>query len=373
MRNLTCIVAALSLTALAACDDDNTVPIQGFDAATDAAGGAGGQGGQGGQGGAGGEGGQGGAGGGADLALPDQAVVDMALPDMDAPDMLELDMAVDMAVPDMEPDMAIVDAEPPPPPLDAGAPCVNGEACAEEFHVCRDNVCRFDLSPQVYRMTVATVTEPSYSAPLLQGVLQTAISGGALNLLFEAGGPVEETALDTYFFVGNGRVADGAADFNAALPVQNFKGQWFQTPERSEWRVNGGSTLFKIVVPTGNVDLAGGGTGTCYVQFAPTVDVRLWPDFYEGAPVLAGRTTGYLLRADAVLVEINFNGQTLYLADFLNDSDLTIDTDGDGVADAYPFDLSIIAEPLPFTGERYNGANRNPDPEIVIHPECSGN
>lgn len=374
MRTLSTLVAALSLSGLVACDDDNTVPIVTAD--TGGAGGEGGGGdadvgGQGGGGAGGGDanvGGQGGGGaGGGDADLPDADVPDEGPPD------LSLDMTIeDMSPPDMEIDAALPDMEVPPPPLDAGAACEEGTPCAEPDHICRAGVCRFDLTPQVYRMTVTEVVQPEFSAPVLQAVLNLAVAGNNLNLLFEAGGPVAGTADDSYWFIGNGINRQGAFDFNNALPIQNFVGQWFQTPERREWRVNGGETLFSLVVPTGTVELPDGSDALCYAEFATTVDVRIWPDFLEGVPVLRARTDGFLLRADAEQVEIRLNGETLRLVDFLADADLNVDTDADGIPDAYPFDLRVISEPVPFSGARFDGTNRDPDPEIVVPEQCAG-
>lgn len=352
MQNFIRVGVACALLFQVACDDETTVPMQGFDSTVST-----------------------------EDAAQGELTQDSGTPsrfDATIVEPVEPDMAVDQGAPEEDAEVAVEldaevpeeDAEPPAVPLDAGPDCDESQPCAEADHVCREGVCRFDLSPQVYRMTMAEVVEPRLSANMVQGALQLAISGDSLNLLFEAGGGVQDQPDQTWFFVGNGIAQQGAFRFNHTLPIQNFAGTWHSVEDRREWRLEGENVPFVLTVPSGDV-MVDEVRRQCYTRFAPIVEVRMWPDFYEGVPVLKARATGVLSKANADEVSFNFSGSVFNLGALLNEADLNVDTDEDGVADAYPFDLIVTAEPVPFNDDRFDGSNRNPTPPDPSPAECN--
>ncbi|MCA9543794.1 MAG: hypothetical protein KC613_05370, partial [Myxococcales bacterium] len=302
------------------------------------------------------------------------------------PDMA-VDMAVDMAEPDMTPDMEImVDAE--PPLVMPGDACGEGMACPEDYSCVADE-CRYDLSPQVWRMIDANVVEPAGSAAELQAFLQLGVSTGSLNLMFESGTYLDDATGRTRWYIGNGYedrgtwfyrrddrngngVLDEGEDRNGngeldGLPIQNFDGFWYMTDDHGpEWRLDGEAD-FLLVVPAGSRELEDGTVVYCDVRFTTTVRIQIWQE--DG--FLRGRAAGYLRRADVEAIEINFNGQVIRFADFLQAEDL-IDVNGDGELDAYPFDLRMEAEAVAFGDDAPNAGNRDPNPPFNPHPACGG-
>ena len=372
--------------ATVACDDEaapiNTQP----DAASRLDAGqldGGGEGGIGGEGGAGGTGGAGG-------VMPDEGVGGMG-----GTGGVELDMMVDMADPDMaEPDMELLpDMAPdamvtPFPPGDA---CGAELACEGANQHCFEETCGYSLAPNVYRMFDAKVHQPANSRAELQAFLQLGVANESLNLMFEAAGFVEGGEGRTRWFVGNGTNAAGSYAFRHNLPIQTWDGFWNHVVgvdvERDEWRLDGLSD-FVIVVPGGQRELDDGTIINCDVRLVAHVGVEIWEATDEGGqPIIEGVARGHLLRSDVERVEIVFGGQTIRLIDFFNDADLTIDTDGDGQMDAYPFELEMSASPQPFADD--NPA-REHEPNacsadqpcqaegdacvdgLCVHPACGG-
>ena len=263
------------------------------------------------------------------------------MPDMD----VMPDATVDADVADMGPS----------PELDAGPMCVEGEMCGENQR-CIGDVCRMDLRPTVYRMIDATVAEPMVAAAELQLALLLAVNTGSMNLLFEPGGYSDD---DYNFYLGNGLPNGGTYSFRHNLPIQNFDGRWRSQDERAEWHIEGRQP-FLLDVPAGSIEDEEGNVRTCWTRFNTNVNMQIWPgQSDDGVDQLFGFVEGYLLRTDIEQVELRVNGQVIRFIDFFDGSEPTIDTDGDGEFDAYPFVLSMIAEPVDFVDA---DDTRNPMP-----------
>lgn len=258
-------------------------------------------------------------------------------------------------MPDAMPDMG------PPPEIDAGMACMEGDPCGDQER-CIDGACRIDLRPAVYRMTDATVTEPAAAAGELQLALLLAVNTGSMNLLFEPGGYNEN---GYRFHIGNGLPDSGVYSFRHNLPIQNFDGAWRFEDERAEWHIEGRQS-FLLSVPAGRVAQPDGTERTCWTEFSTNVNMQIWPgESDEGVDQLYGFVDGYLLRTDIERIELRVNGQVIRFIDFFEGSDPSIDSDGDGENDAYPFLLSMTAEPIDFVDP---DEERNPSPPPL--PAC---
>ncbi len=276
----------------------------------------------------------------------------------DDPDTADPDMAVtpdEGPIPDMNvtPDGAVI-----PPEADAGAACIEGDAC-DENHRCHDEACRWDLRPMVFRMTDGLVTEPEAAAPELTAALTLAVQTRSLNLLFEPGYYDDAGGYD--FYVGNGSTdgGDGTSyDFIHTLPIPRFNGRWRQTDDGVHWQQEeDGVWLLNIPIGTVMVD---GEERSCFVRFPTTVRMEFWPSADdEGNAILRGRATGHLLDSDIDLVNI----QGVAFRDFFGGEPPDLDLDGDGINDAYTFALDATAVSVPFHGDVPAGDNSNRDPE----------
>ena len=313
---------------------------------------------------------------------PDIPIVPDALPDIfvaPQPD----------ALPDVSPPDAAWDAEPDAAPLppDAGPICdpETPDDCGE-LQECVGGHCRTNLSGNAYRMTSAILTEPAAAAPLLQGALGSAIQGRQLNLLVVPEGYLADSgdaaAPEGQYriYVGTGlenkderERPDGTWAFRHTLPIQHVDGHW--TPEA-------GATLFRqdeqgvfgINIPGESVLTPPDENGdqervTCYGRIEPlaTIEVRPMLNERTGQHQIEGRALGHL-PADVVNeVEFTFNGNIIRLAEFFVDAELNADADGDGVNDAYIFDITMTADPVVFR-------DRPPpyDPDPAPHPACGG-
>lgn len=278
---------------------------------------------------------------------------------------IDPDMAADPDMPitpDAAPDGPTVDPE-----ADAGMVCMEADDCGEN-HGCHDGACRWDLRPAVYRMVNATVNEPAAAAPELTAALTLAVQTNALNLLFEpgyygAGGAYE-------FFVGNGTSREGGGqsyDFIHTLPIPRFAGHWRLTDDGVRWTQDEDG-IWLLNVPSGSVEVDGE-QQTCFVRFPTTVRFSFWPGTDDaGNPVLHGRGTGHLLNSDVDLVVV----QGVAFRDFFGGEAPDLDLDGDGVFDAYSFDLEATSAVVPFHGEppADDGSNRDPEPPFVNPEGC---
>ena len=258
--------------------------------------------------------------------------------------------------------MALIDPE-----ADAGMACMEGDDCGEN-HSCQDGACRWDLRPNVYRMVTAAVNEPAAAAPELTAALTLAVQTNALNLLFEPGYYDAEGGYD--FYVGNGTTQNGGGqeyDFIHTLPIPKFSGHWRLTDDGPRW-VQDADGIWLLNVPSGSVEVDGE-QQTCFVRFPTTVRFSFWPGTDDdGNPVLHGRGTGHLLDADIDRVVIS----GLAFRDFFGGEAPDLDLDGDGVFDAYTFDLAATSAVVPFHGEppADDGSNRDPEPPFVNPEGC---
>lgn len=309
----------------------------------------------------------------------DMRVVDMAPPhDMMPP---EPDAAPDAApdaepdmMPDMIPDMAVADAS----LIDAGAACDDPAMCPRPIEQCVDGACMVDLRPAVYRIDSIDVVEPVNSQQAIEGALGFVIEQHQLNLLLEGGGYLDEG--EYLWYIGNGTysIAGGEYDYlrqPREYPIQNFIGQWLYGGGGTPHWTPGELVEFALMVPTGTVDTADG-PRSCVARLVVSVHIDLEPGLDdEGQPVLHAQLSDGLLRlADAQQVNFRFNGVNVALTDFLDDADLTEDTNDDGVPDAYRFAFDALATPVTFIGDppAADGSNRDPSPEVENPPECDG-
>ena len=298
------------------------------------------------------------------VAVPDGAVT---VPDAQTADATTMDSA-------MVPPDAMVDAAPPAPDADpivmGGMECMGNGDCGE-FQRCLDNVCRLDLLPEVFVIDAVEVTEPANTAGLLQGVLQGIIGANQLNLIVEPGG--YRANGDYRWYVGNGGLRDdGTFVYLGQYPIQNFDGFWREKADGTQYWSMEGDTPFVLNVPAGQVETSDGSV-TCMTAFNATVDITITPTTDDaGNPKMRMTLSGYLLETDVRTVSFRLNGVELSLNELLEPTDLNIDTDGDGIPDAYPFDFSGTAAAIDFVGDppAADGSNRNPDAIIDNPPEC---
>ena len=307
-----------------------------------------------------------------DAAIPDSAadvtVADMAaLPDRAlAADAVPVDAApiMDMAAPDM---MPAPDADPIIMPSLA---CEQDDNCGD-FERCLSNLCTLDPRPNVFVVDTVQVTQPMNSAGLLQGALQGVISANQLNLLVEPGGFSEN---DQYrWYIGNGGFREGTYDYLGVYPIQNFDGFWRNSSEGSLYWGMEGNTPFVLNVPAGQVQAADGSAITCFTSYNTTVALRLEPRMNaDGLAEVGMSLSGFLRRSDAEMVNFQFNGTAVALIDLLDDADLNVDTNEDGIPDAYPFNFTGTAAVIDFVGDppAEDGSNRDPRPNFQNPPEC---
>ncbi len=294
----------------------------------------------------------------ADAAVTtDSAVQDAAPPQDEGP-------PPDMAAPDM---MPTPDADPIVTPEVA---CEEDGDCGD-FERCLSSLCTIDPRPNVFVVDTVLVTQPENSAGLLQGALQGVITANQLNLIVEPGGFSEDNQYRWY--VGNGGLRDGTFDYLGVYPIQNFDGFWRRSSEGPIYWGMEGNTPFVLNVPAGRVETADGMVVTCFTSFNTTVDLKLEPRMNaDGLPEVGMSLTGFLRRSDAEMVNFQFNGVDVSLVSLLDEEDLNVDTDQDGIPDAYPFDFSGTASAVEFVGDApaADGSNRDPRPNFQNPPEC---
>lgn len=305
-----------------------------------------------------------GGGGDEDMGLePDGAVLP---PDAGDPD---IGVTPDMAAPDMAtPDAA------PPPEADAGAMCVPGDDCGEH-HACHGDACRWDLRPAVFRLTDALVVEPAPAAPELTAALTLAVQTNALNILFEPGYYGDNGYA---FYVGNGSSIPGPGfRFRHDLPIPRFDGTWRETDDGVRWQQDEeGVWVLQIPertvqVPVDPMDPEGEmQDATCWIAFPSTIRMEFWPDTDdEGNELLRGRAVGSLNDADIDRISV----QGIEFRDFFENEPPDLDLDGDGVNDAYTFELEATAARVEFSDEppADDDSNRVADPGFENPAECN--
>ncbi len=319
---------------------------------------------------------------------PDMTVVDMVVPGPDTTpdpepdadrDMDVVDLAVDAEI-DMEIDAEIdmeIDAE-----IDANTIVMPGEACEEggeacegEWRRCVDGACQVDLRPDVYVVNAIRVIEPAGSAQLIEMFIGDVVDQNRLNLIIEPGGYNDMN--EYLFYIGNGGYRAGEYDYlrTRPYPIMNFFGFWRDDEENGLRWAPDDEVGFLLNVPSGSVENADGETVDCISQLVTTVELTMTPGLDAGGdPLLNASLSGSLLRSDAEQVEFRLeNGAVLRLVDLLSPEDLRLDTDGDGVNDAYPFAFDADAAPVVFVGDppAADGSNRDPNPMIVNDPACN--
>ncbi|MBM4292694.1 MAG: hypothetical protein FJ138_15835, partial [Deltaproteobacteria bacterium] len=318
----------------------------------------------------------------ADLAPP----VDLAPPaDLAPPGGAEVPPGGAEAPVDMEappPDMA-ADMAPPPPPPYAQTSCAEDVECGE-YERCLSGLCRFDLRPTVYRMRGGEVFAPGgTTGPLLEVLLNSSVQNEVLNLMFEPG--FYNADGSSYWFIGNGLPSAEGYEYRRNFPIQNFTGQWQRVTdaageEQARWELDG-VRPFVLAVPTGIVEPADvatyGERFQCTTTFPTVVRVRITPERDEArGPYSRIRvnTEGYLNRADIEQIRILFNGRQISFIDYFAGIEL-VDLNGDGVAQEYPFHLSVEATPISFLEEPARPDRldlRDPSPMVAQPPECEG-
>ncbi|MCA9525296.1 MAG: hypothetical protein KC549_03235, partial [Myxococcales bacterium] len=133
-----------------------------------------------------------------------------------------------------------------------------------------------------------------------------------------------------------------------------------------EWHIDG-RQAFRIAVPAGTIpamdDMP---ASTCWTEFTTDVNMQIWPgENADGQARLYGFVDGFVERSKLEDVEIRTGGNVIRFIDFFEGADPTIDSNGDGVNDAYPFTLSMEAERIEFNDP---DETRNPDPPDL--PTC---
>ncbi len=306
----------------------------------------------------------------------DAAPAEQTLPDGDLPDLTPPDMELpDIELPDIElpdtapPDMDLPDMAPPDDRIAPGALCEGRGDCDSGWR-CLDGRCRLDLRPEVFVVRDVDILQPAGTAQLLGTFLGDAIDDGQLNMIVEPGGYTED---DVYrWYVGNGGVRFGDYDYLYGHPVQNLFGVWRRDAAGEPVWSPDGPVVFQMLVPTGVVESDFGDLVNCYSTLRPVVELTLQHTFDARGLRLDAALSGYLTAREAESVAFRFNGAEIALAMLLDPDDLTVDSDGDGVADAYPFEMRVRAMPSFFIGDPPNERNRDPepDPELLHDPAC---
>ena len=257
--------------------------------------------------------------------------------------------------------------------------CMNDDACADPFQRCVQEKCAYDLRPDVFRLSEVAVEQPMNSAPVLQAALGKALMDNLLNLLIEPGGYKDE---GYRWYVGNaGRFMDGTYDYfktedgTNLYPVQNFDGIWREADGVDPHWTLEGDTVFVLNVPTGTV-MVGDEQISCFVTFDVNVTLMMTPkiDAETMAPYVDISISGILKKSDIMGVSIPVNNVDVTLLDVLSGDMPSIDTDGDGDPDAYPFILTGKATRVVtnenFDFPRPDGGNRSP--MAMENPEACG-
>jgi hypothetical protein len=275
--------------------------------------------------------------------------------------------------------------EPAGDPLDPypSAECELDSDCGS-FERCQLGVCRFDLRPNVYRMAESQISEPELAAGLLQAALNSSVNNETLNLLFEPGFYTEEG--DAYFFIGNGLPSVDGYTFRRTFPIQNFVGGWYMTEsedgEAQPIWVLDGQRPFYLAFPTGFVNPQDqdtfGERFQCINTSPIIVNVTITPLLDESGSSyerIIVSVRGFIRHSDVEQIRIFFNDREINFVDYFENIEKE-DLDGDGEFAEYPFDLDVIALPVPFLEELARPDRldlRDPSPMVTQPPECSGN
>jgi len=278
--------------------------------------------------------------------------------------------------PDAAPDMDVI----PDPILEPSEACGPEGECGLN-QGCIDGGCWYDLTPNFYRIEEIVVSEPSISGGLLQGFLAIALMDGRLNMLVEPGGYGED--LGSYrWYIGTGSQSGGQYYYFHQYPIQNFDGFWREGEVDTSapgdvyngpyWTMEG-NTPFVLNVPTGRVEIEGRVT-TCFVEIALEVQLNILPPVDADSDDVTVWVSGFLRESEAEQVNFLLNGMpTDLVGTILDPDDLTVDTDGDEIPDAFPFDFVAFAGPVAFDeadAPLPDGSNRDPDPDYMNPAEC---
>ena len=191
----------------------------------------------------------------------------------------------------------------------------------------------------------------------------------ALNLLFEPGAHEEDGRYR--FYLGNGRLNQGSYTYLHQLPIQNILGFWRTVEDTPRW-VMDGQDQFLLNVPGMTVDVVDEESGevvqvTCFVRFETTVHMEFWLDTNDdGVEVLMGRVVGHLLDEDIDRVVV----QGIPFRAFFGGESPDLDLDGDGIFDAWTFDLLATGEAVVFNDDPPDGENRDPEPPFMNPAAC---
>ena len=183
------------------------------------------------------------------------------------------------------------------------------------------------------------------------------------------------------WYLGTGSQSGGQYYYFHQYPIQNFDGFWregdVQTSAPGDayngpyWTMEG-NTPFVLNVPSGRVEIEGRVT-TCFVEIALEVELFILPPEGDDENVLVW-VSGFLRESEANQVNFLLNGTpTDLVGTVLDPDDLTVDTDGDEIPDAFPFDFVGTAAPVAFDeadAPLPDGSNRDPDPNYMNPPEC---
>ena len=187
----------------------------------------------------------------------------------------------------------------------------------------------------------------------------------------EPGGYSEDNQYRWY--IGNGDVRDDTFDYLVNQPIQEFDGSWIRPAEGPVYWGMEGNTPFVLHLPQGQVETGDGMVVSCFALFNMTVDLTLEPRLNgDGLPEVGMNLTGFMRQSDAEMIHLQFNGVWISLSDLFDFSNLTVDTTGDGVPDAYPFNLSMTAGVAAFGGDppAADGSNRDPRLGFQNPPGC---
>ncbi len=216
--------------------------------------------------------------------------------------------------------------------------------CPDNYN-CVQNFCQFDLAKpdKTYVVTYAQVSEPAAAAEMLNVVLGMAIEQEWIHLVVEPGGYTQDGHYR--WNIGNGKNNAGTYSFSHKLPIQNFDGYWYGSPDDSSephW-FQDGTLTWKILIPQNS-----GKPNECHINFTVNVNLEFFitQRVVEGGTqtILQGNAIGYLRQEDAQKVKIVFQGNDWALMDLLEGAPLTVDTDDNGIPDAYKLELTFEAE-----------------------------
>ena len=138
-----------------------------------------------------------------------------------------------------------------------------------------------------------------------------------------------------------------------------------------------GQRPFLLAYPTGLIPLENGDRFQCISTAPVTVNVSITPTLDESGSSydqLVIAVVGYMRRQEIEAIRILLpTGMEVNFADFFETTPLE-DLDGDGEAMEYPFDLQVIATPIPFLEELARPDQpelRDPNPMIMQPEECN--